>query len=527
MGDLVGGSPVALTLRFGRFGRSRLGWAAVSAALGAALLPARGMSAQEATAHRERAAPLWLSVSTTSPAAGDAFWRGYEDLLHHFEARAVGALDTALALDSSFGLARVLRAHPGYQATAQRFAPAERQREIDRGVADAAAAAEPARELALAWAAAAQGRPGDSVERLRALAARVPDDPYVALEYATALHRTTPAEGLAALEAVRGRFPAFAPAYMPLAYAYEQARRLPEAVAAAREYARRAPGQPYAHYVHARMLTASRRFAEAALALHPTLALPRSWFDPVEQIAAAEQAAGRGAAARRALAAAVGPRVAPQDRAARLRYRAVSFVYDGNIDSARVGLRRAALDAGQAGLAGDAALSWRFLALVEGVVGGGDSVATALAAAVAADSGGTTLQHRAWAAQAYALAGRPDLARPYLAALEADADPGARQTARITAALVLVAEGRAAAALDSIAALGPMSGLPMPFVAADLAYTRECDAARARTARRSWLADPAGVNLRSVPLALAWLRARAVPHAAPGQSAPFFAPPCA
>jgi hypothetical protein len=455
-----------------------------------------------------------LPLSTRSPTATRAFWRGYVDLLNHFEGRAVGALDTALAIDSGFGLARVLRAHPGYLATATRYSHDQRTAEIRRGLVDLerAGASAPELLLARAWAAQAAAQPQEAATFLDSAAAMRPTDPYLLLEAAKARQTLRASHGLRALDSLAHRFPAFAPTYMPLAYALQQSGDTAGAISAAQRYRDLAPEQPYAHYVLARLLTDARRDRQAADALLPTLRLPRSWFDPYEQVATAHQLAGESRKARALLREASGDGVAPLDRVNRMRYVGVSLAFDGDLSGADSALLGAASAAESLNLRDHAAVSLWFAALIQGELRRPEGVTRRLARVRVGANAADSVQHHGFAAQAFALAGQADSVNLHLAAVQeqrggAAADEARLRLARIVTALRDARAGHARAALDTIARLGQSAGAPMVFLARDDALAAVGDDSARAAEGAAWLASR-NITLRSVPLALAWLRAR-------------------
>ena len=456
-----------------------------------------------------------LPLSTHSPAAARAFWRGYVDLLNHFEGRAAGALDTALAIDSSFGLARVLRAHPGYLATATRYFQDQRTGEIRRGIADLEKAGASASELLLArgWAAQAAAQSREAATLLDSAALTRAADPFLRLEAAKARHALRVSDGLRALDSVARRFPRFAPTYMPLAYALQQSGDTARAIAAAERYRDLAPEQPYAHYVLARLLTDARRDRQAAEALLPTLRLPRSWFDPYEQLATAYQLAGESGKARALLRGARGDGVASLDRVNRMRYAGVSLAFDGDLVAADSALLDAASAAESLNLPDHAAFSLWFAALIQGDLRRPEGVAHRLARVGVRANSADSLQHHGFAAQAFALAGQRDSVDSHLAVVQgqrggaAPIDEGRLRLARIIVAVRDARSGHAREALDTIARLGPSTGAPMVFLARDDALAGVGDDSSRMSERARWLASR-NVNLRSLPLALAWHRAR-------------------
>ena len=452
-----------------------------------------------------------LPLSSRSTAAVPAFWRGYVDLLHHFEGRAIGALDSAVALDSTFGLARALRAHPGYLATATRFSRDQRADELRRGVADAERAGAPRYEilLARAWAAQAAGETREAAALLAGAAQARVDDPFLALEAAKAAHAVNATDGLRALREVAARFSTFAPAYMPLAYALEAAGDSIGALAAAQRYRDLAPDQPYAHYVFARMLANKRRYDDAAAALTPTVRLPRSWFDPSEQLATTYQLAGRAGRARAALREGIAAATTPLDRVSRMRYAAVSFAFECELQAADSALLGAAIEAERSRLLDHAAMSLRFAALVQGQLRRPDSIVDRVSRAARNTSPGDSVQQLMFAAQAFALGGMTDSVQPYLAALVAAAQRGDAESmhrARLLAAMRDARSGRGRQALDTLQLVGSSTGAPMVFIARDDAYAAIGDTTQQANARAAWLTTR-DVNLRSIPLALAWCQA--------------------
>ncbi|CAN5711819.1 hypothetical protein BH23GEM9_BH23GEM9_17820 [soil metagenome] len=449
-----------------------------------------------------------LVMTTGSPTTEAMFWRAYNDLLHHFETRARPTLDSILALDPNVGLARLLRAHAHYLASPS-LSPAERTKELERGLQDVTALSVPEREFAHGLAAASEGKLEAAEAIFRQLSDRLPDDPYAALEHANALRRLARHGGLIALQDVRRRFPTFAPVHMPLAYALYEAGDTAAAVHQGQSYAAAAPEQPYSHYVSARMLLAAGHLRAAAQAMRPVLDLPRSWFDPVEQFATVEQKAGNGAAARRVLGAVGRHSGTLEDVSRRLRYLAISYLYDGQVDSARVTLRASANRAVQQGTTAEAVLSLRFLALLEGASGAKDSAAAALSSAAGLEGSEQTAAHHVFSAQSLALAGDLDAGNDHIEKLEAAAsvNGGADQAIQITRALLRALAGDGEGALDQLGEYRTAADLPFAFIAADYALGALGKVNERQAARRAWLTRHESINLRSLPLALARLRA--------------------
>lgn len=179
-------------------------------------------------------------------------------------------LDEAVAADSTFGLARALRARArgGPTMTA----------ELQRAAADAAAGSTAEAVLALAIRDAVAGRANDARLLFDAAAALAPDDPRVALEAANA---RVGAERVSRLRDVTKRFPSFVPAKYWLAFYLTASpfgdtpkADLDEAYATAQEALKLAPGAAGSHTMVAHTLARQGRDDDALTHLGHATAMP-------------------------------------------------------------------------------------------------------------------------------------------------------------------------------------------------------------------------------------------------------------
>lgn len=250
------------------------------------------------------AAPLKLEVTSKSAAARAEFWSGldewqsysWEDAQHHF--------DRALALDSSFGLARAFKVNAAVMLGRPLDSAA-----LDRAVAEAARASTAEGVLALAWREKALAHDKSAATLLHAAMQLLPDEPHLASEYVWSLASVDTKAALDSARALRARFPDFAALTPALAYLLLDARDTAAALAEAQRYPQLAPSQPGSYVVYGRFLQMQGKYADAekqyrqSLAFAPRHAIPS--YNGISALAELQVLQGTVAGAHQTLADAV------------------------------------------------------------------------------------------------------------------------------------------------------------------------------------------------------------------------------
>jgi tetratricopeptide (TPR) repeat protein len=210
------------------------------------------------TAHGQAPQPssTKLQVTTASADARTAFWAAWDDQNNVFPTRARIEALKAVSLDPAFGLARTLSASI---PTPFGMTPAQREQELNHGVADAARASTGELIVAAAMRASAMGRTSEAQTLAAAAVALMPDDPSVAFFRVL----TTPGDRVPLLLELTRKFPSFAPPFNNLAYGQVAAGDSALALKTIAEYVRLAPNHPNAHDSYAEMLQFNHRYAEA------------------------------------------------------------------------------------------------------------------------------------------------------------------------------------------------------------------------------------------------------------------------
>ena len=251
-------------------------------------------SARTGTFHLSTA----FSTAEAEFRAGLDAWQnfGYTEAQHHFE--------RALALDSSFALARVFIA----EAAVQRGFPL-RSADIDRGVAEAAHATTEETVLALAWREKAAGRNRSAASLLHAAMELMPNEPRVATEYAWSLFAYDMATALEAARAARARFPSFGPVSPLLTSLLLQTGDTAAALAEARGYTELESARPVSFVYYGRLLQLLGRLpeAEAQYRRSLVLALPQGEapYDGYEALAEVLELQGKTEGARQVISEAL------------------------------------------------------------------------------------------------------------------------------------------------------------------------------------------------------------------------------
>lgn len=241
------------------------------------------------------------TYTSTSMEARQALGDGLDDLAYLHNARAVRRFGQAVALDSSFGLARVLHA-----AFAPGLDSAQRMAEATRGMSDAARAS--TRELLLATALREQiaQRRGEAAKLFHAASDLYPDDALFAMLAAqNPGGQRAPAAAVEAFRAVTTRFPSYGAPYNGLAYALLTVGDTTAALEAARKQVELAPGQPNPLDSYAELLQAAGRLDSAARYYADAARADSGFTEAYVGMAELHQLRGRSADARAALVTAL------------------------------------------------------------------------------------------------------------------------------------------------------------------------------------------------------------------------------
>jgi tetratricopeptide (TPR) repeat protein len=309
-------------------GRRRLGGAVAAALVGAQLLGAQVQ--QGAGANRLSPADPRAAAITEYNAALDAYqsWSWTEGFAH---------VQRALALDSSFGLARALyaRYRGGPTAGAERT----------RAASDAVRGTAPEAVIALATSTS-----GEASAALWDVAAKlVPNDPRVALDRALNLAGR---ERTAALREVTKRFPESAPAKQWLAYSLtvDPFPRPPkadadEALSAAQDAVRLAPNSTGAHSSLGWVYERIGKNEEALVHLGHATSISPPFEGAYQARAELFERLGRIPEARTSLDSAILLTDNLGNRITFMSDRALTFLHEGNLSATLDALEDAARDA--------------------------------------------------------------------------------------------------------------------------------------------------------------------------------------
>ncbi len=270
------------------------------------------------------------TYTSTSMEARQALADGLDDLAYVHVARAARRFGQAVALDSSFGLARVLHA-----AFAPGLDSAQRMAEATRGMGDAARAS--TRELLLATALREQiaERRGEAAKLFRAASDLYPDDALFAmLASQNPGGERAPAATVEAFRAVTTRFPSYGAPYNGLAYALLNVGDTTAALEAARKQVELAPGQPNPLDSYAELLQAAGRLDSAARYYADAARADSGFTEAYVGMAELHQLRGRSADARAALATALRLAAGVEDSLRYMTYLAQNRVYANDLREA-------------------------------------------------------------------------------------------------------------------------------------------------------------------------------------------------
>jgi tetratricopeptide (TPR) repeat protein len=427
-------------------------------------------------------------VITTNSAATQAFTDGVEDAAYLFTARAAQRFASALALDSTFGLARVF-----YASFAPGLEQAQRDSMAARGVADAARGSTGEQVLAAAMRELVANRPEAAQPLFDSLGAMYPDNALYAMWSATDWAGTRPpAATAAAFREVTRRFPSYGAPYNTLAYTLLAAGDTAGAVAAAAKQVELVPKQPNAHDTYAELLQFTGRLDDAVTHYTAATKLAPGFTEGYGGVAEVRQLQGRGADARAALDDAVRHALNLPDSLRYMEYLAQSDVADERDKEAASRLAEVARLAESRGAKAQAAAAHRDMALLAALGKDTLGVAQHLAAARgagAADTPARTSQQADIAAIAYMVAGSADSVR---------ATAAGRDSAHLVQAIALLQAGSADEALRHLAQADTTAPITQELSAEAHAKLAHDDVAR--TARERLLARRDGVYFNAPDL---------------------------
>ncbi len=240
--------------------------------LGVLLIVATNVAVSESRGQAPTPPPnTRLQFTTSSPEARSALEAAWDDGVNVFIPRALIESKKAVMLDSTFGLARAFWAYNSGAATG--LAPADRERELNRAVADASRATTGELLMALAMRAQALQRLEEARTLSAAAVALMPDEPLANSFRAV---NAPVADRMALQLEMTRKFPTFPSAQYRLGILQLNAGDTAAAVKTFQEYLRLAPKHPNAHDAYASVLAQTGRPAEAiphfehAVQLDPT-----------------------------------------------------------------------------------------------------------------------------------------------------------------------------------------------------------------------------------------------------------------
>lgn len=329
----------------------------------------------------ESPAALRLRVTTSSEEAGRQFWAGLSDARNIFFSRATTHFDQAIALDSTLGLARVVRA-----ATAPGLTTDQRQAETQRGLATMTSASTGELLTALAFREGVAGNRRQAQALFETASNMLPGDPNLA--FFSAFYAVDPTQAIEALRATIEKFPDDAPSYNILAYLLWQTGDHDGAFTAVRRYVQLASDQPNSHDSYAELLQWDGRFGDALAHYGRAVEIDSNFVEADMGMAEVLQLTARGVAARQRIQQAIARAPAAQTRVAYTRALAHSFLMDGMLKDAMNQFAVAAREAQADGRKPLAAQIHREMAVADAVLGRGTEIASHLAAAAQLDSAG-------------------------------------------------------------------------------------------------------------------------------------------
>ncbi len=331
----------------------RTGFVLSAAALLLLALPPPA-AAQQPTPVKE--APRRLTVTTSVEDARTAFAAALV-AVQNVES-ADQSLRRALELDPKAGLIRA-----GYATFLSGLPQAERVKELDRAVADAAGVSAP--ELITVVALREWTRGDMPTARALARAARtlLPDDPFLAwCEAGLNLWLGDTQESARVAKAYLERNPDDPAMYNILAYALDGSGKPAEALDAVKRYVALRPARPNPHDSYAEMLQKQGRLAEAAQEYQRAVEIDPGYMHGYTGLAQVAVARHDYAAARRSLELGLQHAQSTTDRFSMLRGLAANAMFANDGKAARTYLLSAIQEAEKAGHKGSVASSHWVLA---------------------------------------------------------------------------------------------------------------------------------------------------------------------
>lgn len=412
-------------------------------------------------------------VLTSSSPARQEFIDGVQDVAYLFNARAAQRFEHALALDSTYGLARVF-----YATFAPQLDQAQRDSVAARGVADAAHGSAAEAKLAAAVGEVASNRPAAAQPLFRELAGMYPDNALYAMWSATDWAGTRPPAATAeALREVTTRFPSYGAPYNTLAYTLFATGDTAGALAAAAKQVELAPTQPNPRDSYAELLQYTGRLDDAVKHYMEATERAPSFTEGYVGVAEVRQLQHRGADARTALGEALRHAMNLPDSLRYMEYIAQSDVADGRDAQAATQLTEVARLAESRGAKAQAAGAHRDLALLAALRKDTGAVAQQLSEARAAGATETPARERQQAevgALAYLIAGNADSLR---------ATAAGRDSAHLVQAMVMLQDGRGEDALREFAMADTTAPIAQELSAEAQARLDHADVARATRQR--------------------------------------------
>lgn len=431
----------------------------------------------------ESPAALRLRVTTASEAAGREFWAGMSDVRNIFFSRATIHLDSAIALDRTLGIARVIRST---------FAPGlttpQRKAGVDSGLATMTTASTGELLTALAFRELVGGNAQQARAIFHTASVLLPGDPAIA-GYAAQFGSGSPSATAAGLREVTEKFPDDAPSYNVLAYTLWQTGDHDGAFEAVRRYESLAPDQPNPHDSYAELLQWDNRFPEALRHYRRAVELDSNFTEAYMGMAEVLQLSGRGAEARQQIHQAITRAPATATRINYTRALAHSLLLDGKLRDAMQQLTAAARDAQADSLTNLAAGINREMAVADAFLGRGRDITAHLA--TAADLGGADgFQQVLATGIAQGTAGDVAAARRASAQLDSMAQKNSNfaNGARVVHAVILLRENKASEAQDQLAEANANDPLVRALMAE--CYRATGNAAESRRLRSQVIDNP-------------------------------------
>jgi tetratricopeptide (TPR) repeat protein len=377
-----------------------------------------------------------LNVTSASRAALEHFQAGMWEWDNIDSYAAAGHFEAALAVDPSFGAARVMHA-----GTAAGMTSAQRVEQIAVGMMDMARGTTVEQLLALALKESVTGNNVTAAMLVKAASQLAPDAPHLAFR-----HAFLSGGNVEDMKKVTDRFPDFAPAWNVIAYNLYADGRTNEAVEAVTKYMELAPDHPNAHDSYAEIMQWEGETETALAHYRKAVEIRPSYVTGYQGIAEAEWLLGNRDEARAALEEVAKRATSEIARINAGRAIASSFMMEGKRAEADAMFSEVAAAAAAGGFNGLARTAHYQAAANDAINGNGKSVTAHLARAAELDGEGTT-GYYAWASVTYALAGDLEAARTMTASLEDTAPESAAGIVRVARAHLLLEEGDAEGAM--------------------------------------------------------------------------------